>query len=462
MVSLPIRTPQMEVGGMSIKTPEKPRAKKRRTVENAPMNGFHRRITLYTSGGPFLDGYILGIVGIALTLMEPMLHLSRTWQGLIGGSALGGMFIGGALFGYLTDRIGRRLMYTLDLWVIVIVSILEVFATNGAEVFVLRVIMGIAIGADYPIATALLAEFAPKKHRGTMLGVQILAWYVGITAAYLVGYFMVGLGPGAWRWMLASSAVPAVALVIMRHGTPESPRWLIAHNRVPEARRVINEVFGEGVELPSATNQKSSFFQVFRGPYLRRIIFVSLFWLFAIVPLFALEAFGPKILGAFGMAHGNLANIGSAAINVVFLVGCLPALRLLETAGRRPLLIWSFFFMAIGLAIVSWLLHPPLWVVVFGFVVYAFASGGPNVLEWIYPNELFPTEIRASAVGVGTSLSRIGAFVGTFILPFALTDLGIRNTMWIGTGITVLGLLVTWLWAEETRGKTLIEASSAE
>lgn len=445
---------------MSIKSPGKPWSKKRRTVENAPMSPFLRRITVYSSGGPFLDGYILAIVGIALTQMEPVLHLPSTWQGLIGGSALGGMFLGGAVFGYITDRVGRRLMYAVDLWVIVLMSILQIFATTAPEIFILRVIMGIAIGADYPIATALLAEFAPQKHRGRMLGVQIIAWYVGGAAAYLVGYFLVGLGPGAWRWMLGSSAVPALVLVALRHGTPESPRWLMAHGRTEEARRVMNDVFGHEVELPAAPKVHTAFATVFRGTYLRRTIFVSLFWVFAIVPLFALEAFGPKILGAFGMATGHAADLGSAAINVVFLIGCLPALRLLESVGRRPVLVWSFVGMVIGLGLVSILLHPPLWLVILGFVVYAFASGGPSVLEWIYPNELYPTPIRASAVGVATSVTRIGAFIGTFILPFALLNLGTQTTMWIGTGITFLGFVVSVLWAEETRGKTLVEASA--
>lgn len=424
------------------------------------MSGFHQRITVYSSGGPFLDGYILAIVGIALTQMEPAMHLSSTWQGLIGGSALGGMFLGGAVFGYITDRVGRRLMYTLDLWVIVVMSLLQVFATNAGEVFVLRVVMGIAIGADYPIATALLAEFAPKKHRGSMLGLQIIAWYLGGTIAYIVGYMLLGLGPGAWRWMLASSAIPALALVLLRHGTPESPRWLMAHNRTEDARRVMNQVFGTQTELPPTPQDKTSFALVFHGVYLRRTMFVSLFWLFAIIPVFALEAFGPKILGSFGLATGNVANLGSAAINVVFLVGCIPALRLVESMGRRPLLIGSFVLMAIGLALVSLLPHPPIGLVVAGFVVYALASGGPNVLEWIYPNELYPTHIRASAVGVATSISRIGAFVGTFVLPFALVAIGIRTTMWIGAGVTMLGFLVALAWAEETRGKTLVEASA--
>jgi len=94
------------------------------------------------------------------------------------------------------------------------------------------------------------------------------------------------------------------------------------------------------------------------------------------------------------------------------------------------------------------------------FAVYAIFNGGPSILEWIYPNELFPTEIRATAVGVCTGISRIGAAIGTFGTPWALTHLGISGTMWIATGIALVGAIVSLFMAPETRGKALHEASA--
>lgn len=175
----------------------------------------------FSSGGPFLDGYILSIIAIALTQITPQLHLDATWSGLVGASALIGIFIGGFL-GYVTDKVGRQLMYTIDFILLIVASILQFWIQTGWELFVIRLILGISIGADYPIATSLLAEFSPKKHRGMMLGVTLIAYYVGSTVAYIVGELMLSIGPDAWRWMLASSAVPAVILVLLRLGTPES------------------------------------------------------------------------------------------------------------------------------------------------------------------------------------------------------------------------------------------------
>ncbi|HWR08441.1 MFS transporter [Sporomusa sp.] len=89
-----------------------------------------------------------------------------------------------------------------------------------------------------------------------------------------------------------------------------------------------------------------------------------------------------------------------------------------------------------------------------------FSRGPPSTLDWIYPNELFPTSIRASAVGMVTAISRIGAAIGTFALPYSLKTIGIGNTMLVSTLLTLLGLIVCIAWAPETRGLTLKEAST--
>ncbi|MGH3146223.1 MAG: MFS transporter, partial [Rubrobacter sp.] len=179
------------------------------TIDEAPLNGFHLRVAVYTTGGYFVDGYILGMIGIALALLAPQLGLGAVWSGLIGASALAGIFIGGLVFGWLTDKVGRQTMYVADLIVFVVASVLQFFVEGPLALFVLRLIMGIAIGADYAIGAALLSEFLPSRQRGRLLACQNAIWTVGFVAAYVVGYFMQDLGPEAWRWMLASSAVPA-------------------------------------------------------------------------------------------------------------------------------------------------------------------------------------------------------------------------------------------------------------
>ena len=115
--------------------------------------------------------------------------------------------------------------------------------------------------------------------------------------------------------------------------------------------------------------------------------------------------------------------------------------------------------MTLGLLVLGLFPKAPVGVILCGFLIYAFFAGGSSVLDGIYPNELFPTEVRATAFGVATSVSRVGAAIGTFSVPYCLQTFGIGPTMLISTGVTLLGLIVCVLLAPETKGLTLRECS---
>lgn len=431
-------------------------------IDESPLTPFLKRLCLYCSGGPFLDGYILVIIGPALVQLAPHLHLDAYWSGMIGAASLAGLFAGGLLFGYLTDLIGRKVMYTLDLIVLCVGSILQVFITTPLELVILRFIIGIAVGADYPIATSLLAEFAPAKQRGWMLGSLMVWWYVGATVADIVGYLFIDM-PGGWQWMLGVAALPAVLLVIGRWGTPESPRWLLSKNRVDEARAVVKQVYGAeaDIEAVNQTVEPTRLGKLFEPAYLKRVILVGGYWMCQIVPGYAIYTFGPTILEMFGLGEGKDAMLANIAITMFFFIGLFPALKWVNSWGRRPLIISNFVFMTIGMLILALFPHASSWVIMAGFAIYALANGGPNILQWTYPNELFPTEVRASAVGLGTSISRIGACVGTYLLPNWLQAYGLATTMFIMTGVTAVGLVICIALAPETKGLTLAQAAGS-
>ncbi|WP_406273974.1 MFS transporter [Nocardia sp. NBC_00881] len=436
------------------------------SLDDAPVTSFHRRLMYRCAGGPFLDGYVLSIVSVAVAGMTDDLHLSVFMLSAIGAAALVGILVGAAVFGPITDKIGREVMYILDVVVLVGASLLSAFAATSWQVLVLRFVIGLAIGADYPIATSLLAEWLPRHNRGRMLGALIVFWYVGATAAYVVGLAIIHFGgDDLWRWILVSSAIPGVVVLLMRIGTPESPRWLVQRDRKDAARRVISKVFGDTVDADAAVaaeviaagnpEQRASLRTVFRGRNLRRITFCGLFFLCQVTPLFAIYTFGPVILQAFGLNEGVMAYVGSALISLLFLIGCVPALRWVDSWGRRPLIVWSFGLMAIPLAVLGIAPTAPIVVIVICFCLYALFSGGPNVLDWTYPSELFPTEVRATAIGISTGISRIGAAVGTFLLPVSLDEIGVGPTMLIGAALTVVGFVACLAWAEETKDTNL-------
>jgi len=435
-------------------------------VENAHMRPFHRKLLVACCGGPLLDGYLLSIVGVALTGITAEMGLSSTESGLVGVVALVGMFLGGLVVGPLTDRLGRRAMYTIDLTVLLVASVLCVFVTDAWQLIVLRFIVGFAVGADYPIATSLLAEWFPQRERARSMGGVIVAWYVGAMLSYVVGWAVTEVaGPGGWRYTLGSAAVLSAIVLALRHGTPESPRWLMDHGRVDEAAALVKRILGTEVsreDLEAAREaevEKGSFRELLGGVYLKRTAFVAIFYTAQVIPMWAMYLFGPQMLSAFGLSSQNVSNLGSALISALFLLGCIPAMRFLDSIGRRPTIIWSFVLMVLPLLALGVMPQAPVVMVIICFCLYAFFAGAPGILEWLYPNELFPTSIRASAVGAAVAFSRIGAAVGTYLVPVSLQTLGASTTMYLGAAITVVGLISCVLWAEETKGKSLSESS---
>lgn len=409
-------------------------------LDDAPLTTFHKKLALFSSGGPFLDGYVLSIIGVAMAQLTTQWSLSETEQGLIGASTLIGILFGAFGGGWLTDRFGRNVLFTVDLIAIIALSLAQYFVGDVVWLIVLRLLIGMAVGADYPIATSLLTEFSPRKYRGPLLGFFVTMWFVGAAAAYVFGQLMLQLGPDGWRWMLASAAVPAVIIVLARVGTPESPRWLARRGRVAEANASLLQAFGPGVtvdDLPEESKENLDVRALVRSGYGGRMLFVTIFWTASIIPLFAVYAFAPAILAALNL-DGELGQIGSALITVMFMVGCILACVVVNRMGRRPLMIHSFVWA--GLALLGLGLFPgaPVPVILALFVAYAILIGGTQIMQWVYPNELFPTEIRGSAVGLASSLSRIGAAIGTFLVPLSLNHLGIGTTMLIAAAITLI------------------------
>src|SRR5215213_6855274 len=156
------------------------------TIDDAPLNNFHLRVVAYTTGGYFVDRYILGMIGIALALLAPQPGLGAVWRGLIRASALAGIYIGALIFGWVTDRVGRQTMYVADLIFFVVASVLQFFVEGPLARFVLRLIMGIAIGADYAIGSALLSAFLPRKQRGALLACLNAIWTVEVVVMDLM------------------------------------------------------------------------------------------------------------------------------------------------------------------------------------------------------------------------------------------------------------------------------------
>lgn len=435
-----------------------------KNLEDAPLSGFHQLLTIRSGGGSFVDGYVLSVIGVAMVQASAVLGMGSVWEGIIAASALIGIFAGGLVGGGLTDRFGRKRIFFVGPMLFILFSLAQLWIDTPLALFACRFMLGIAVGIEYPVATALLVEFLPKSHRGPRLAFLTIMWFAGAAAAYIFGNWIMSIGgPDAWRYALASTAVWGLALLLVRIGTPESPRWLLSEGRRAEADAIIAKVFGapySTANLPEEPKPANiSLWGLLKSGYGTRLAFVVIFWTCAVIPVFAVYAFAPKVLLALNL-HDDWAAFGSIAITLLFVVGCIVATMLINSMGRRPLMIHSFLWSGLSLLFLGFFANgaPLLILVLFG--AYALFIGGAQVLELVYPNELFPTEIRAKAVGIGTSFSRIGAAVGTYLVPISLDAWGIANTMYAAAAVTLVGLATSWFLAPETRALDLADAAA--
>lgn len=426
--------------------------------------GFLRRMTLATAWGEGLDGYDLGVISVVLVLITRDLGLTPLWSGLIAASTLIGIFVGAPVAGRLSDRIGRRTLFSIDIAVFVVLGLLQAVVAEPWQLFVVRLLLGVAIGAEYSIGAALLSEFAPAAGRGRRVAGLLVSWYVGFLLSVVVAYAMTELLGIDWRWVLATCVVPALVTLALRYGFPESPHWLLQHGRREEAEAVADRYLGgrawfaeEEVDGEEATAGRGGIRRLFAPDMRSRTFFACTFYACIVTPYFAIFTFAPQVFEALQVSNEA---VGAIVANAIAAVGALVGMLTIERIGRRQQLIGPFAIMTAALLVVGLYTGGSPVVIVAAFAVFAFFNALSGNLTAVYPSEIFPTDLRATGSGVATAFSRIGAAAGTFLLPVGISTLGIAPCMLIAAALTAAGLVVSYFLAPETTGQTLSVSSA--
>ena len=424
--------------------------------DEAPATRFHALVAVVSAGGQFSDGYALGTIGIALSLARGSLHLDALWLGLLGSASLLGLFFGSLLLGPLADRVGRRPLFVPTMAVFAVVSALQFFVSSPWELLPLRLVLGLMLGIDYVVCCAVVAEFSPCRARGRLLALLVVMWTVGYALAFIIGALLTEAVPDAWRWILASGAVPAGIIFLLRLRIPESPLWLVQQGRIAAARQIIRRYLGENVRLPvvSSAHQsaRAAWGELFGARYRRRTAVGAIYYTALVIPYFALGTFIPIVFAALGIRN---AYASGAVFNLFMLMGSAFGLWLVDRLTRRQYLVGAFYLSAATLLFLALAgnARPAIIVAVFAFYAFVLAAG--TNLCYVYLPELFPTRLRASGVGVGTAASRIGSAGGTFLLPLCLTAIGVRPTLGLCVAVLLAGGFICHLLAPETQGRSI-------
>ncbi|MFA7165567.1 MAG: MFS transporter [Desulfoplanes sp.] len=434
------------------------------SFEDAPFFPIHKKVAVGTFMGQVCDGYVLGIVGIALTYATGPLGLDGYWMGLVGAGALFGILLGSLLTGIVIDRLGRRAAYAFVTAFTLILSVGQFFISDPKLLVAARFLLGMCVGADYTVGVALLSEWTPEKIRTKMMSWLMAAWIFGYIISYFTGLLIASvggdMGENGWRWIISSSAIIALVTLIVRLGTPESPAFLVSKKRVDEALVLVHKHLGTNYALPveKEKGKSASFFRLFSPELWRNTLTSGTFFLCQVLPFFAISIFLPVVVK--GLHLGN-PNASGMIYNGSMMLGVLIGIMIADKISRRGFLLWTFYGAAAILTVMTaWQSMPPaLGIVLLG--AFATVLSISIVAEWLYPPELFPTELRGSGVGLTIAISRIGAGMGTWMLPVVMEQSGVTVTLGCCIATLVIGGLVCQFLAPETSPKFIKRMSAA-
>lgn len=399
----------------------------------ATMDRDRRRILMVAFLGLFLAGYNNFIAAIALLDMKSQLGLTSASVGVMLASVFVGMLIGGLAFGHLADRWGRRPSVIAAMACIALFAILSGLAASAWQVILLRLLMGVGIGAGYPIGATYVADISPSATRGANMTLAFCGWGFGALACGVVGWWCTALFPAAlaWRVMLASGSLPALAalVLIVRCRLPESHTWKHAQ-----------------------TLEKLSYRALISPDHRRRTAAAILPWFLMDLPVYGVGLLIPTLLLQMHVGGAHTAIVTTVALGAFTLVGFGLAFISIDRLGRRRLQIIGFVLMAvlfILLAVAGQKMNSWLLVTVFALMQVCI-NAGPNTTTWIVAAEVFPTRLRARGQGSATAFSRMGAACGAFGLPIIDAHAGAFAVFAIVGGASMVAALITWRYLPET------------
>ncbi len=422
--------------------------------------------------GGFLFGFDTAIINGALLFLKQEFRLSDVSTEFAAGSLLGGCVAGTAIAGTLADRFGRKLVLLASAALFAIAAIGAAVPKDLTSFVIARILGGVAIGLVSTLVPLYIAEVSPAAQRGRMVSLYQFAIVIGILAAYGVSALLASSGQSSWRWMFASAAAPSAIFFCALFAVPESPRWLVQQGRITQALAILGRL--EGLEFASGRINEirdavsarepsiSELFQPIYRPAL--VIGVGLACLCQITGINTILYYGAIIFTEqAGAATAKAALIGNIIIGGVNLLATILTLAVIDSWGRKKLLLWSSAGMAVSLALLGIAIKLGLnylvaLTCVLTFVAFFAIGMGPVI--WVIMSEIFPTGIRGRAISLATVVLWSSCLLVTVTFLSLVKELGPAGTFWLYSGLSLVSFLFIMRSVPETKGRTLEQIQS--
>lgn len=454
-------------------------------LDALPVNRKHRKVLVGSGIGWALDAMDVGLISFIVAALTQQWMLTKGEAGLIVSVGFVGMAIGASLGGLLADKIGRRQVFALTLLIYGLATGASALAGGLTALLVLRFLVGLGLGAELPVASTYVSEFAPARIRGRLIVILEAFWALGWTAAAIIGYFVVPASENGWRWAFVIGAVPAVYALVVRWVLPESPRWLAGRGDVAEAEKIVADFEAEspgatladkhqnadapgaraaqvrsgqpqvvqGAVAPIAQSAAGRLAALWSAEFRVRTAAIWAVWLCVNFAYYGAFIWIPSILVDKGFPL--VTSFGfTLIITLAQLPGYAVAAWLIEKWGRKLTL--SVFLVGSAASAIAFGTADSIAMVLgAGMALSFFNLGAWGALYAVTP-EIYPTSLRGTGSGWAAGVGRIASIVAPLTVPFLLGAGGTVVTFTIFAGFFVVAATASW-WLVEQRGESLDE-----
>ncbi|KVR26948.1 MFS transporter [Burkholderia ubonensis] len=438
-------------------------------LERLPFSGYHKLIFFIIAIAFFFDSVDLGTMTFVLGSIKKEFGLSTAMAGLVASASFFGMVLGAAVAGLLADRFGRRPVFQWSMVLWGAASYLCSTAQSVDALIVYRVLLGIGMGMEFPVAQTLLSEFVPAAKRGRLIALMDGFWPLGFITAGIVSYFV--LPQFGWRTVFALLAIPAVFVLIVRRVVPESPRWLEHAGRLGEADAVMRDIEAKvmrsaGVttlppparlaQAPARRGRGGALREIWSGAYRRRTTMVWLLWFFALLGFYGLTSWLGALLQQAGF-EVTKSVFYTVLISLGGVPGFLCAAWLVERWGRKPTCIASLLGGgAMAYAYGQSALYGGSTALLIGTgLAMQFFLFGMWAALYTYTPELYGTGARATGSGFASAVGRVGSLIGPYVVGVVLPVFGQGGVFTLGALSFAAAALAVWTLGIETKGMAL-------
>lgn len=399
-----------------------------RRLDDLPFGRRHLKVLTGSGVGWALDAMDVGLISFIITALIAEWSLETSQASWIASAGFAGMAIGASVGGLLADRFGRRSVFAVTLLVYGLATGASAAVGGLAVLLVLRFFVGLGLGAELPVASTYVSEFAPARIRGRVIVILEAFWAVGWTASALIGYFVIPNLDEGWRWAFLIGAIPAVYALVVRWGLPESPRWLERRGRHAEADEIVRDFErSAGTALAAATgpavadiapaaavSTAQRLRALWSSEFRVRTLCLWLVWFCVNFAYYGAFIWIPTIL--FSQGYDLVKSFGfTLIITLAQLPGYAVAAWLIEVWGRRLTL--SVFLVGSAAAAVAFGTAGTEGMIIgAGMALSFFNLGAWGALYAVTP-EMYPTSLRGTGAGWAAGVGRIASIVAPLTVP---------------------------------------------